>query len=130
MRLVKGLEDARLKEAFERICEQLQQANLVIIDKNHVETMEAHLQDPNYSQYAFASIQCDGGKFVELRFPKRHLAKVQAYQAVDRLEGLPWRKDSAKFVRFQFREWTPNSQKLLNKIVQALKDNIQPVVSK
>ena len=127
MRLVKGLEDPQLRQVFEGICDVLIQANFELIDYNHIETMEFHLKDTNYSKYAFASVQCYGGKYVELRFPRRHLIKFRAYQFINAINGYPWRNDNTKYIRFHFRNWTPESFALTDYIARVLRKNIKPV---
>lgn len=121
MREISGLADTQLKKVFYKIADVMQKANLEIIDNNHVETMEVHLKDTEYNKYAFASIQCSSGKYVELRFPRRHLQRMGMIDAINDLGGDTWRNDSKDFIRFRFDKLTENSIQFLENISDYLK---------
>lgn len=121
MRLVAGLESTQLRAVYLKISQAMQQANLEIVDKNYVETMEVHIKDPSYRKYAFASIRCDAGKYVELRFPRRHLQALGIVDDFNKLGGNVWRNDTSNYVRFQFYQLTHNEEGFINKISSYLK---------
>lgn len=105
------IKEKPLQEVYICITEALSRAKLSLDDsKGWAETIEVHLDDPEY-QYAFGSIQyCKACKshasYLELRFKKKHLKYVGMFQELDTIKDNPYRNDAKsenpEAVRFHF----------------------------
>ena len=127
-RKVAGLENQRHREVFFFLCDAMNEIGLKIVDKNHYETLEVHLSDPNYEKYAFASIQSYGARYIELRFPEQHLEKTGLLKLVKELTYSPWGNSSAKFIRFKFHTLDADTKEFILMITDVISKNIKPVV--
>ena len=126
-RQVAGLENQKHREVFFFLCSAMDQIGLRIVDKNHYETLEVHLTDPNYAKYAFASIQSYGARYVELRFPEQHLEKTGLLKPIKELSNSRWGNSSAKFVRFKFHILDADTKEFILLITDVIRKNIKPV---